>query len=666
MTLDLSLAKPAARPERRLNVIRTARTAIGLPVLALLGLVTSLVGCAGGSSKPQQFAPSPAVVRDIPEIFRNTVGAEVTIGGTEPVLVSGYGFVVGLHGTGGEPLPERIAATMERQLGLNGISRANPLPGLEAPDGQGLSPRDLLRHPDTAVVIVQAAIPPGAPVGTRFDLAIEAINASSLEGGRLWTTELRLGPPAPLGGYTTKRLAAGNGEVFQNPFRQPGSTDVTAARVMDGGVVTEPFDLIIQLDAPSHARARQMASAINSRFPPDDGTPTARGVSDAAVALHVPFAYADRPDVFLQIINHLPIDWQYRKEYARRYVEGIQADPTLARDLSWCLVACNEVEPIRELYDSSDIAVLLASLEAGAELNDPLAGEPLRRLGERGPIGVRAEAIRLLGVVPGGATVDLFLRDQASSPDLVIRAAAYDSLARRAEAVQIAGRTAATASASRDNRPSARQVRDESRYYLSGSSLQGIARRPIMGQLGAEPVLTLDWAPFGSPLVYVTMHSQPKITLFGESVKLRGPLMMSAWNDRLMIASDPELPEFRVYFRHPRTGAATIWKFSGDVAELIAFMARQPVDGEDRPGLSLSYSEIVGALAAIHQAGGLAADFTTERDRLAGQILAATRATQVDTRPETPNDVPEPELAPGQVPEGFEPTVVPLTPTEPK
>lgn len=647
---------PTAPP--RLAILRAA------PLVALLAALLPLAGCSG-SSKPRNFESAPIVVRDIPEIFRNTVGAEATINGVQPVLVSGYGLVVGLRGTGGQPLPERIAATMERQLGLNGISRANPLPGLEAADGQGLSPRELLRHPDTAVVVVQAAIPPGAPVGSRFDVAVEAINASSLEGGRLWTTELRLGPPAPLGGYTTKRLARANGEVFQNPFREPGSTDITSARIMDGGLVTEPFELMVQLDSPSHSRARQIASAINSRFPPDDGPSTARGLSDAGVALRIPSVYSDRPDVFLQIVNHLPIDWVYRKEYARRYVQAMQADPTLARDLSWCLVACNETEVIRDLYDSADIAVLLGGLQAGAELGDPVAADPLRSLGERGPIGIRAEAVRLLGLVPGGATVDLFLREQAASPDFVIRAAAYESLARRAEAAQFGGRAAASASTPRSQRPSSRQIREEARYYLPGSSLQGIARRPVMGQLGAEPVLTLDWAPFGSPLVYVTMHSQPKITLFGPRIRLRSPLMMSAWNGDLMIASDPTIDEFRIHFRHPHTGEATRWSFSGDVSELIAFMARQPIDGEDRPGLGLSYSEIVGALAALHRAGGLDADFTTERDRLAGQILAATRATRADQRPETPGDVPEPELIPGQVPEGFKPEVVPLTPPAP-
>jgi hypothetical protein len=461
-------------------------------------------------------------------------------------------------------------------------------------------------------------------------------------------------------------LATAVGDIFQNPFREPGSTDVISARVMDGGLVTEPFELIVQLDAPSHARARQIASAINSRFPADQQGQVARGVSDAAVALRVPAEWADRPDAFLEIVNHTPIDWQYRKEYARRCVEAMRDDPTLARDLSWCLVACNEVEFIRELYDSADIAVLLAALQAGAELADPLAGEPLRDLGTRGPLGVRAEAIRLLGFVPGGATVDLFLREQAASADFVVRAAAYESLARRAELMQMSGRLAAAGNGVRHSLPSTLQLREEARVFLPGSGLQGIARRPVMGQLGAEPVLTLDWAPFGSPLVYVTMHGQPKVVLFGEDVSLKAPLTLTTWNNRLMIISEPNTNEFRLYFQHPGSGRATAWSFNGDVSELIAFLARHPVDGEDRPGLALSYSEVVNLLAELHKAGALGADFTTERDRLAGQILAATQATQADQRPETPDDVPEAPLLPGQRPDGFKPEVVPLNQPEPE
>lgn len=665
MIFQAAAARTVVPPEN--PMLHTRRPGLGSSIAVAACAAALLVsgGCSG-SGRQRTFEPAPVVVRDIPEVFRNTVGAEGRVAGVEPVLVSGYGLVVGLRGTGGQPLPERIAATMERQMGLNGIGRANPIPGLEAPDGQGMSPRELLRHPDTAVVIVQAAIPPGAPVGNRFDVAVEALNATSLEGGRLWTTELRLGPPAPFGGYTTKRLAVATGSVFQNPFREPGSSDVTAARVLDGGLVTEPFQLLLQLDTPSHSRARQIVSAINSRFPPDEGGPIARGVNDAAIGLRVPTEYMRRPDVFLRIVEHTPIDWAYRREYARRYVNAVRSDPTLAQDVSWCLVACNEVGPVRELYDSPDVAVLLAGLQAGAELRDPLAAEPLMGLAQRGPIGLRSEAIRLLGMVPAGGTVDLFLREQAASPDFVVRAAAYEALARRAEATQVGARATALSSSPRAGRPSERQLREEARYYLSGQSLQGVARRPVMGQPGAEPVLTLDRAPFGSPLVYVTMHRQPRITLFGESVRLRGPLTLSVWNDRLMIASDPTLPEFRVYYRHPVTGARTLWKFGGDLVEFIAFLGRHPSGLDDAPGLGLTYSEIVGAIYALHKAGALEADFTTERDRLAGLILAATQATRVDQRPETPSDEPPVLERPGQVPEGYRPEVVPLEQRPPR
>ena len=195
-------------------------------------------------------------------------------------------------------------------------------------------------------------------------------------------------PSGAFGRYTTKRLAVATGSVFQNPFREPGSSDVTAARVLDGGLVTEPFQLLLQLDTPSHSRARQIVSAISSRFPPDEGGPIARGVNDAAIGLRVPTEYMRRPDVFLRIVEHTPIDWAYRREYARRYVNAVRSDPTLAQDVSWCLVACNEVGPVRELYDSPDVAVLLAGLQAGAEPR-PAGGRAADGPGARGPIGLR-------------------------------------------------------------------------------------------------------------------------------------------------------------------------------------------------------------------------------------------------------------------------------------
>src|SRR5690606_8363589 len=117
--------------------------------------------------------------------LRGTIGAECSVNGIQPTLVSGLGFVVGLNGTGGLALDAAVAATMERELGLRGISRGGN--GTSGTAIDGLSPRELLRDPNTAVVTVFAAIPPGAPKGATFDVYVRALNATSLEGGTLWT-----------------------------------------------------------------------------------------------------------------------------------------------------------------------------------------------------------------------------------------------------------------------------------------------------------------------------------------------------------------------------------------------------------------------------------------------------------------------------------------------
>ena len=72
---------------------------IGVAILgAGASLAFTMPGCE--SPPPEAREVQPAIVRDVPAIFRGTIGAEATLNGIEPVLVSGYGLVVGLNGTG--------------------------------------------------------------------------------------------------------------------------------------------------------------------------------------------------------------------------------------------------------------------------------------------------------------------------------------------------------------------------------------------------------------------------------------------------------------------------------------------------------------------------------------------------------------------------------------
>ena len=123
-------------------------------------LVATLGGCSSKSKTRARTVETP-VVKDVPVALRGTIGAEATVRGDELTHVSGYGLVVGLNGTGGLPLNDRIAQTMERELGLRGISVAND----SRTPFAGMSPREVLRDPAVAVVRVDAAVPIGAPAG---------------------------------------------------------------------------------------------------------------------------------------------------------------------------------------------------------------------------------------------------------------------------------------------------------------------------------------------------------------------------------------------------------------------------------------------------------------------------------------------------------------------
>lgn len=602
-----------------------------------------LAACESTPSRPRMVTPN---VRDVPAVLRGTLGSEAEIIGTRPIVVSGYGLVVGLSGTGGGIVNERIAATMEREMALKGISKAADHPAHSRLRGK--TPRQLLRDPDVAVVIVQAAIAPGSPEGSTFDVYVRALNATSLEGGTLWTTDMTIGDVAPLGGFKTRNIALARGPIFLNPFAEPGKEDSgisrTIGRVLDGGVVTQPLQLIIQMDNVSFDRARAITAAINSRFPeePGDGGPAARGKSGGNVStgeggrisLAVPGAWRDRPVEFLNLVRCLQIDQSYPEEYARRYVEALKREPSMAGELSWCLEAVGpkSLNFVRDLYDYPEIIPRMASLRAGARLNDARAAEPLRDLAKNATGAVRTESISLLAMIDGGPTVDLALRELVTESELTVRASAYEALAARAVATQrnrhLLRQRQALASDPRAIPQPLSHIEELARLSFPGGSIQGVSREVVAGKF------IMDIVPFGEPMVYITQQGRPRVVVFGASPVLGDNILVSTWSDRLMLDGEQAAGRVRVYYRDYRNERVTITSVKTDLVEFIRFMAHDPTPSDPHPGLSMSYSEVVGALYAIHQAGGMQAAFTTERDKLLAQILEAQAGSQLAERPE--------------------------------
>lgn len=621
------------------------RSRLGSLVVLAAGAAV-LAGALGGCNRNKRNEPAPRprqaeriVVREVPSALRGTVGAEASLQGVESTLVSGIGFVVGLNGTGGLTMPEQFAAHLEREMGLKGITASNDASGSAL---AGRSPRQLLQDPNTAAVIVQAAVPPGANEGDSFDVYVRAINATSLEGGTLWTTTLRVGPPSAFGDRQAIEMGDAKGPIFLNPFASPGGNDGvqrTVGRVLDGGVVTEPTVINVVLDNPSHQRARQIASAINASFPrgPGDADQIARGRDDQLVQVRIPFRYRERREDFIELIRHMPIDQSFPEAHARRFAQSLRTDPYLSKNMSFGLEAVGERSKpfLVDLYDSGELGPRLAALRAGASLDDPRAVRSLRDIALNGPESLRADAISLMASIDGGPIIDEALRTLLSSDQLAVRIEAYEGLMKRA--VSLRKRRLALAQQQsqrmREVVPSASPTQLDmlARAFIPGGGLQGVSRELVEGKF------FLDRVPFGDPLIYITQQGEPRIVLFGSAAALRTPMLVSAWEGRMLMAADAPGDPVRLYYRDSvirRT--TTMDSVPTELGALIRFMAKEPTPNDPRPGLGLSYAEIVGLLFQIQQARATEAAFATEADRLLLRLLQTVQEEDIEIRPEAP------------------------------
>lgn len=631
---------------------RAAHTCLTISLVCSIGTLLGAPGCAKENKRPPSATRAiPMVIRDVPEPLRGSIGSVARLDGVQPVLISALGFVVGLNGTGGQPIPSSVAAHMEREMRLNGIGPANSNSG-SAIDGR--SPAEMLRDPNTAVVIVQAALHPGAPEGATMDVFVRALNATSLEGGQLWTTRLRVGPPSQFGSIQARVVAEARGPIFINPFAEPGQEEDgvtrTSGRILDGGIITESINLILQLDNPSHSLAGAVTDAINSRFPRSRGdrTPPATGKDSEIIHLRIPYEYRERQAEFIKMVEFLPIDQSYPQATARRLTEALTREPSLGDEISWSLQAIGpQAKPfLREMYGYHEVVPRLAALRAGASLNDPRAVPYLVEMAIGGVEFHRTAAIGMLSRIDAGPEIERTLQTLLGDDSLSVRVAAYEALANRAEQAQL---KRLVAEERRERNPVARRSYDMlyalSRAYLPDGSLQGVSRTLVEGKF------FLDRVPVGKPMVYITQQRVPRIVLFGEGISIRQPLTASMWSDRLMFIADGQDEPMRVYYRtqpqmqngDPIDGTSRVMtaEVAPEFLDLIAFLAHQPSPEDPRPGLGLSYSETVGALYGLYKNDGFNAAFSTERDRLFEELNSLSTRSSVEMRPERPGESSE-------------------------
>lgn len=566
--------------------------------------IAAAISCAGlaaciqvekadPNSRPER-AERDSLPMEVDPIMRGTIAGEAVLVGFDSTVVRGYGLVVGLNGTGSRIMPAEVRAFLLTEMTRKGVG--------DPTIGDDMTPESMLNSNDVAAVVVEGVIPPGATKNTRFDVRIFNVpgsGATSLEGGRLWTTELRWGPILT-GSKQAQVLADARGPLFINPFVDPNPTkqdgvNRTSGRILDGGRVVKDMPLKLRLATPSHNRAMTLQSAINSIFPREPGqkNQTAHGKSDDTILITVPPSYRDKPQDFVQLLRHMPIRVDATEQIAEAVRRSLLANPGAAGAASWRWQSLGKksLAAVQDLYDYPEEQPRFAALQAGAKLDDPLCVQPLIDMAQRGSLENRLGAIELLGAMGRNPSIDLGLRPLLDDPDVDVRLRTFEALEKR--------------------------------------------RDPSLMSRSLDDKFDVILVPSKTPMVYVTQSGKPKLVLFGTDMEIDRPTTLAAWDNRFMLKGESDEPKIEVFYRPRDDGPPMIDRVNPVMSDFVAYLGHRPSPASPEPGLGMTYSETIGAIHEIWKNGYLGnADFKAEQDRVLAAILRREKEQTEFDRPE--------------------------------
>ena len=224
--------------------------------------------------------------------------ADITrIGGQRTNVLTGYGLVFGLKGTGdgGDYLPamKPLAAMLSRF--------ANPTQVI-----------DLKNAKNVAIVSLIATVPAnGARDGDRIDVRVMSIGASqSLRGGYLFVAPMG-GPMPDAPGEARLPFALSEGPLVIEDQTSPTIGVVKGGCVMEVDLPAHAidegkFELIIEEPSASWTVSSTIAKVINDAES-DSGENLATAIDAKTIVVVIPAADRQRPDSFIARVQRLPV-----------------------------------------------------------------------------------------------------------------------------------------------------------------------------------------------------------------------------------------------------------------------------------------------------------------------------------------------------------------------
>jgi flagellar basal body P-ring protein FlgI len=421
------------------------------------------------------------------------IGEYTTIAGLNMITLQGVGLVTGLDGTGSDPPPSTLRTALLEDMRKRGVAK----------------PNEILRSPNTALVIVRAYLPPLVRKGDTFDVEVRLpgnTDATSLNGGWLMETYLAEQAVVPGRGVLEGHIfAKAKGPILISTGegdKESLAGVMRRGRVLGGGVSMKERDMALFLrnDFRSVRNAKRISDRIGRRFYHYDKhgikESLAEAKTDQKVQLQIHPRYRENFPRFLQVVRNIAfreseVAQRVRMQQLREQLLTPQTAEKAAIKLE--SLGIEAVPVLKEGLKSPSLEVRFHAAMALAYLEDASGLKVLAEAAAEEP-AFRVFALAALTAVDD-AEGHVLLRDLMDRPSAETRYGAFRALT----------------------------TLDTHDPFVRGE------------ELGEQFLLhVLETA--GDPMIHVTHRRKAEIVLFGANQEFHTPLVIRAGRNILVTA----------------------------------------------------------------------------------------------------------------------------------
>jgi hypothetical protein len=483
-----------------------------------------------------------------------TIGSLVSVIVPEPIPVEGFGLVAGLEGTGSAECPPQVRGYL-RQYTLR-----------QLPAKTILDVDKFIDSPNTAVVSVQGVIPAIASKNQYFDvrvIALPSTQTTSLEGGRLFTAELKM-----LGsfGVKTRILADAEGPIYIDKINDT-AIDRKAGYILAGGKVLDEYKIILAIKKSDFGSANRIRNRINGRF----GDAAARAVQSDRVELIVPPKYREQRQRFISIVNVMYLDHEpaINRKRINAYIKRLSdSKDKYSSEVALEAIGNECLDELGVLLESSDEKTRLHAGRCMLNLGSDAGLVALRQIAQDKESAYRVEALESITIGAKQNDAVSISRKLLRDDDFRIRLAAYEQL-RKLDDVAV-----------------------EQEFIGSSFYLERVTQTELK-------------------TVFVSRSGQPRIVLFGAPIYCDGNIFVQSGKGDIIINAPTGQKYVNIIRKHPkRPSVITQLKSSFEIGDIIKTLCEEPIkEGEKGGGLGVSYADAAALLKQMCDMGVVKAEF---------------------------------------------------------